>query len=115
MVTTPSLYIHCRYEQQGDFLRYLSTQNILIITFDETQFYAMNKQEPIVRIGEVFFHDVLFTTTVISIFALAFLIVKLTFMPIVRWIINREVSLLQFSKLQKKIKTEKNTRFITLM
>jgi len=46
-------------------------------------------------------------TTVISIFALAFLIVKLTFMPIVRWIINREVSLLQFSKLQKKIKERK--------
>jgi len=62
MVTTPSLYIHCRYEQRGDFLRYLSTQKILIISFDEIQSYVMNKQEPIARMSEVFFHNVLFTT-----------------------------------------------------
>jgi hypothetical protein len=92
MVITPSLHIHCRYEQRGDFLRYLSTENILIISFDETQFYVMNKQEPIARMSAVFFHNVLFTKTVISIFALAFLIVKLTFTPIVRWIVNHAVS-----------------------
>ena len=94
--THGSLNDRLAYLQRGAYLRYLSTQHILIISFSETQFYVMNTQEPISRMGEVLFHNVLFTTTVIGIFALTFLIFKLTFMPIVEWIINCEVSLLPF-------------------
>ncbi|CAF1105134.1 unnamed protein product [Rotaria sordida] len=78
------------YLQQGAFLRYLSTQHTLIISFSETEFYVINKQEPIARMGEVLFHDILFVTTIIGIFALAFLIFKLMFMPILKWIINHK-------------------------
>lgn len=88
------------YVQGGAFLRYLSTQHTIIITFSETEFYVNNKQEPIVRMGEVLYHNILFTTTVISIFALAFLLFKLMFMPIVKWIIRRELcfTLLEIKK-----------------
>ncbi|CAF3589638.1 unnamed protein product [Rotaria sp. Silwood1] len=94
------------YSQQGAFLRYLSTQHTLIITFSETEFYVINRQEPISRMGEILFHNILFTTTIIGIFALAFLVFKLTFMPIVEWIIRHEKLLLHFCKLRKERSTQ---------
>ena len=93
--THGSLNDRLAYVQWGPFLRYLSTQHILIIEFSETQFYVINKQEPIARTGEILFHNVLFTTTIIGIFALAFLLFKLTFMPIIQFIIARNKSLLK--------------------
>ncbi|CAF2751609.1 unnamed protein product [Rotaria sp. Silwood2] len=99
------------YLQQGAYLRYLSTQHTLIISFSETEFYVINKQEPIARMGEVLFHNILFTTTIIGIFALAFLLFKLTFMPIMKWIIKHENLLLHFCKLRKKRSTENNNIF----
>ncbi len=99
--THGSLNDRLAYVQRGAFFRYLFTQHILIISFSETEFYVINKQEPIARMAEVLFHIILFTTTVVSIFALAFLVFKLTFMPIMIWIIEREIFLLQFCKLRK--------------
>jgi hypothetical protein len=92
------------YLQQGAYIRYLSSQHIFIITFSETQFYVLNQQQPIARKAEVLFHNVLFTTTVLAIFGLAFLLFNLTFMPIVKWIIKHSIHLLQFCKLRKKKK-----------
>lgn len=99
------------YLQQGAFLRYLSTQHTITITLSETEFYVINQQEPIARMSEVLFHDVVFTTTIIGIFALVFLLFKLTFMPIVLWIIKREISLLVCYKLRKENKTKNDYTF----
>ena len=91
--THGALNDHISYDQRGPFLRYFSTQHTITIAFSETQFYVMNKQEPIARQGEILFHNILFTTTIIGIFALAFLVFKLTLMPIIQWCIRREACL----------------------
>ncbi|UJR29139.1 hypothetical protein I4U23_010353 [Adineta vaga] len=98
------------YAKRGAFLRYLSTQQTLIINFQETPFYVMNKQEPIARVGEILFHNVLFTTTVIGIFTLVFLVLKLTFMPIGMWIIKHELFLAQLLKLRDKLKIRNDNK-----
>ncbi|CAF3714777.1 unnamed protein product [Rotaria sordida] len=106
-----SLNDRLTYLQQGAFLRYLSTQHILIISFSETEFYVINKQEPIARRGEIIFHNILFTTTIIGIFALGFLLFKLIFTPILKWIINHKKFLLKFCKLRKEKWTTNNYTF----
>jgi hypothetical protein len=106
-----SLNDRLAYLQQGAFLRYLSTQHTITITLSETQFYVINQQQPIARLGEVLFHNVIFTTTVIGIFALAFLLFKLTFMPIVLWIIKHEISFLLRCKLRKEEKIKNDYTF----
>ena len=100
--TYESLDDHVMYQQRGDFLRYLSTQQTLIISFSETQFYVSNTQQPIARTGEVIFHNILFTTTILGIFALAFLLFKLTFMPIVQCMIKHELLLFKYCKSKSK-------------
>ncbi|CAF1361317.1 unnamed protein product [Adineta ricciae] len=90
------------YAQRGAFLRYLSTQQTLVVSFTETPFFVMNKQEPVSRYGEILFHNVLFTTTVIGIFALVFLIFKLTLIPVGLWIIKRDISVIPYFVLIKK-------------
>ncbi|CAF1234250.1 unnamed protein product [Adineta steineri] len=86
--THGSLNDRVAYLQEGAYHRYLYTQHTVIINFQETPFYVMNEQEPIARTAEILFHNVLFATTVISIFALAFVIFKLIFMPVVKWILK---------------------------
>ena len=100
-----------RYRQQGAFLRYLSTANTITITFSETQFYMINKQEPIARMNEILFHNVLFTTTIIGLFALAFLLFKLTFMPLIQWISKRELCLSRFCKGRKETPNDGDSVF----
>jgi hypothetical protein len=109
--THGSLDDHLVYDQQGAFLRYLSTQQTLIVSFSETLFYVINRQEPTSRMGEIVFHNVLFTTTIIGIFALAFLLFKLTFMAILQWMIEREIGILQCFKLRKGKIIENNNSF----
>lgn len=72
------------YEKLGDHLRYLSSEQILSIDFSETQFFIKNSQEPIARAGEIFFHNVLFSTVCIELFALIFLLFKLVLLPLLR-------------------------------
>ena len=107
--THGSLNDRIMYEQRGDYARYLSTQHTLIVSFSETQFYVSNSQQPIARTGEVIFHNILFTTTILGIFALAFLLFKLTFIPIIQCIIKRQICLLQFCKFRKAYKSHQNT------
>ena len=102
-----SLNDQLTYQQRGPFLRYLSTQNTVFITFLETKFYMMNEEKPIARNGEILFHNILFTTTIIGLFALAFLVFKLTFMPIIQWFIRREISLVKFCKKRRDVQENK--------
>ena len=85
-VTIKSLNDRMAYEQQGDYIRYLSSQQILSIDFSETQFYIKNVQEPIAKSGEILFHNILFSTVCIELFGLAYLLCKLVLFPAVHWI-----------------------------
>ncbi|UJR07360.1 hypothetical protein I4U23_011646 [Adineta vaga] len=90
------------YKQQGNYLRYLATQQILKISFSETQFYVINEQQPIVRTNEMLFHGILFTTTIIGLFALAFVIIRLSLLPLMKWMMERKVHRLQFWRKKTK-------------
>ncbi|CAF1322465.1 unnamed protein product [Adineta ricciae] len=73
------------YVEFGSYLRYTSSMTILQITLDERPFYIKNIQQPIVRTAELVFHDLLFASLCIELFALAFLLIKLIVIPICRW------------------------------
>jgi hypothetical protein len=102
--TYGSLDDHIMYSQRGNYLRYLSTQHTVIITLAETNFYINNQQQPIARTGEVIFHNILFTTTIIGIFTLAFVIFKLTFMPILLIFLKRPTTLCCYARQPKESK-----------
>ncbi|CAF1184311.1 unnamed protein product [Adineta ricciae] len=85
-VTIKSFNDRIAYEQQGDYIRYLSSRQILSIDFSETQFYIRNIQEPIAKSGEIIFHNILFSTVCIELFGLAYLLFKLVLFPAVHWI-----------------------------
>lgn len=86
-LTIKSLNDQFAYQQQGTFIRYLSSQQILLIDFSETQFYIKNIQEPIARSGEIIFHNILFATVCIELFGLAFLIFKLALLPLLQLVV----------------------------
>ena len=104
---------YLEYIQGGTFLRYLSAQHRFIITFSETPFYVFNQQQPIAQTGLILFHNLLFTTTVIAIFGLAFLLIKLTFTPIFKWLNKRKIliGLLELTKLKKEEIIKNDNRF----
>lgn len=107
-----SLNDRLAYEQHGSYLRYLSTRNLLTIKLIETDFYILNQQKPIARYGEIIFHNILFTTTIIGIFALAFVLFKLTLMPLVQWSINRELLCLKIFKRGNKTSDNKQSDLV---
>jgi hypothetical protein len=75
------------YELQGEYKRYLFT--FLTIDLSKTQFYILNRQDPIVRQGEMVFHNILFTIVVIESFVFTFLIFKMALIPVFSWLIGR--------------------------
>ena len=77
------------YDLHGEYQRYLFTYTFLTIDLGETQFYILNRQDPIVRKGEMIFHNVLFTIAVIELFGFTFLICKLAVIPFVRLLTSR--------------------------
>ncbi|UJR10746.1 hypothetical protein I4U23_014934 [Adineta vaga] len=88
-VTIRSLNDRIAYEQQGTYLRYLSSQQTISIALSETQFFIKNTQEPIARSGEVIFHNILFSTVCIELFGLAFLLFKLALLPLLKFLIKK--------------------------
>jgi hypothetical protein len=63
----PTLTLHpfsdeLLYRQQGDYIRYLIYQTVLVIDVSETNFYIKNTQEPIAKQTEITFHTILFTS-----------------------------------------------------
>ncbi len=93
--TVQSRRDHFAYEQYGPYIRYLATSQVVVVSLIETQFYIQNIEEPIARKGEILFQNILFTTTVIGLFALAFAILKLTILPVyervLKWISNSSI------------------------
>ena len=80
------------YNRQGEYHRYLNTQTVLTIIFDENHFYLENNQSPVARRAEIHFHTVLFISMALEMFALTFLIFKLLFVPLFRLVERRILS-----------------------
>jgi hypothetical protein len=84
--TTVSLSDEAYYTEFGNYLRYTSSLTTIQIILDERPFFIKNIQQPIVRTAELIFHDLLFTSLCIELFALAFLLIKLVIIPLLKWI-----------------------------
>jgi hypothetical protein len=69
--------------------RYYYRSSKIIVRLMESQFYIQNKQEPIARKYEIFFHNILFLGVILELFGIAFLINKLLLLPFTRLILNR--------------------------
>lgn len=76
------------FAEKGEYLRYTSKQTIINVEFKEEIYFVQNNQSPIIRRGALFFHTVLFSFSLIEIFAMVFLLYKLWFYPIRRRIIT---------------------------
>jgi hypothetical protein len=61
----------------------------LTVAITETSYYIFNVQSPITRKNELIFHNLLFTFLIIDLFALSFLFVKLTILPLVSLITQK--------------------------
>ena len=71
------------------FNKYHTESNtILTVQLSEASYYVSNVQEPIAKLTEVIFTDILFSTMCIELFALTFLFFKLAILPIIRFIIR---------------------------
>ena len=90
-VTSEGISDKFLYDLHGEYQRYLFASTFLMIDVSETQFYILNRQDPIVREGEMIFHNVLFTIAVIELFGFTFLIFKLAVIPFIRLLATRLV------------------------
>ena len=77
------------FAKQGNYLRYLFTQHLLVLELGETAFLIKNSQEPIARQAEVIFHAVLFMMGCLEIFAMFFLVFRLFCWPMLRFVRRR--------------------------
>lgn len=82
------------YEKNGKYLLYTSQYRSLTMLFKEQPFFLQNSQQPIIRIGQLAFHTLLFCTLIIELFHLAFLVYKLISTP-VRYFIRRRIDRIQ--------------------
>ncbi|CAF0999541.1 unnamed protein product [Adineta ricciae] len=76
------------FAEKGEYLRYASEQTTINIEFREEIYFVQNNQSPIIRRGALFFRTILFSFSLIEIFAMAFLLYKLWFHPIRRRILT---------------------------
>jgi hypothetical protein len=65
------------------------TSTNLNLVISETPYYILNFQEPIARLPEIIFHNFLFTTMIIELFGLTFLLLKLVIIPILVMLIRK--------------------------
>jgi hypothetical protein len=63
-----------------------ATKLTMIIT--ETSYYIKNRQLPIAKLREIIFHNLLFTVVCLEIFRLVILLWKLTFLPLLNFIMR---------------------------
>jgi uncharacterized membrane protein len=66
-----------------------ATSTTLTLTISETPYYILNVQQPIARLPEIIFHNFLFTTMIIELFGLIFLIFKLIIVPLLISLIGK--------------------------
>lgn len=74
---------------ESDFqLYHIYDRTVFTVQLTEATYYIFNKQEPITKLTEVIFTDILFTTMCIELFALTFLFFKLAVLPIVKMLLR---------------------------
>jgi len=74
---------------EDDFELYHVLDNtIFTVEITEATYYIYNEQEPITKVTEVIFTDILFTTMCIELFGLTFLFYKLAISPIIKAILG---------------------------
>jgi hypothetical protein len=61
-------------------------QTLFTISLSEKAYYVLNTQSPIAKEAEVVFHSILFTIVCLEMFGLLFLIFKLLFVPLFKYI-----------------------------
>ncbi|CAF0880444.1 unnamed protein product [Adineta ricciae] len=59
-----------------------SSSALLTLVISETPYYVKNLQEPIAKLSEIIFHNILFTVVCLEIFGLIFLLYKLVSTPL---------------------------------
>lgn len=69
-------------------LHHTAEQTVVTVKLIEASYFIHNVQAPIVKIAEVIFTNILFTTMCIELFALVFLFFKLAILPLLRAIIG---------------------------
>ena len=84
-VDTSSLFL-----TKDQYTRSALTMTTLTVTISETPFYVKNLQEPIARVSEVVFRNLLFTVVCLEIFGLVFVLYKLAFKPIYTRLVRRK-------------------------
>lgn len=109
-VTTEGISDEFLYNIQGEYKRYLFTYTFLAIDLSETQFYILNRQDPIVREGEMIFHNILFTIAVIEMFGFTFLIFKLIIIPLIRWLTARFCNKTRIESVLNEIKNDETAQ-----
>ena len=75
---------------KDQYARTSLTMTTLTIAISETPFYVKNLQEPIARISEIVFRNLLFTIVCLEIFGLVFVLYKLIFKPFYNCIVQRK-------------------------
>ncbi|CAF1310768.1 unnamed protein product [Adineta steineri] len=97
------------FAEKGEYLRYSSKQKTINIHFEEEIYFVQNNQAPIIRRGALFFHTVLFSFSLIEIFAMIFLLYKLWFHPIRRRILTSSDNLAE-NEFQSHIAIDLNSQ-----
>ncbi|UJR16646.1 hypothetical protein I4U23_003546 [Adineta vaga] len=77
------------FTNESRYTFFYRTQTNISIIIEQSIFYISNLQQPIARQTEIIFRSLLFTTVVLEVFALLFLILKLLIIPLFRTITNR--------------------------
>ncbi len=87
----------------SDFqLYHVNDETVLTVEITEATYYIYNKQEPITKVTELIFTDILFTTMCIELFGLVFLFFKLAILPIIKYIFG-------FCTRSNKVTPKRNT------
>jgi hypothetical protein len=65
------------------------TSTTLTLVISETPYYILNEQSPIARLPEIIYHDFLFTTMIIGMFVLIFVIIDVMILPCSTFLIRK--------------------------
>ena len=71
------------------FIRSIITLTTLTVVISETPYYVKNLQQPIAKLSEIIFQNLLFFLVCLELFGLLFLSYKLIFKPFYRFVLKR--------------------------
>jgi hypothetical protein len=78
------------FEENGQYLRYLSDRTTFTIQFLEESYFLQNNQKPMIRLTAMTFHTLLFISLIIQSFPSVFLLFKINDLSMITTIDNNE-------------------------